>query len=39
LPRRGHGVEKVEKMRQAWLKSGILEVTLWGQPYVRDGDP
>src|SRR5262245_27959908 len=27
----------VEQMAQAWLKSVLLQVTLWSQPYVRDG--
>ncbi len=38
LARKGHGVEEVEKMHQAWLKSVILRVTLWSQPYLKDGD-
>jgi hypothetical protein len=27
----------VERMAQAWLKAVLLQVTLWTQPYVRDG--
>jgi Protoglobin len=27
----------VERMHQAWLKAVLLQVTLWSQPYVRDG--
>ena len=27
----------VERMAQAWLKAVLLQVTLWSQPYVRDG--
>ena len=38
LAKKGHGAEEVEKMHQAWLKSVILQVTLWSQPYVSDGD-
>ncbi|MDP9351179.1 MAG: protoglobin domain-containing protein [Chloroflexota bacterium] len=38
LARKGHGAEEVEKMHQAWLKSVILQVTLWSQPYVKEGD-
>jgi len=36
--KRGHGEEEVEKLHQAWLKSVILQVTLWSQPYILDGD-
>lgn len=28
---------KVEQMHQSWLKSVLLQVTLWSQPYLRDG--
>ena len=38
LAKKGHGAEDVEKMHQAWVKSVILQVTLWSQPYVREGD-
>ncbi len=38
LARKGHGAEEVERMHQAWLKSVILQVTLWSQPYVKEGD-
>lgn len=38
LAKKGHGAEEVEKMHQAWLKSVILQVTLWSQPYILDGD-
>lgn len=38
LAKKGHGAEEVERMFQAWLKSVVLQVTLWSQPYVRDGD-
>lgn len=34
----GHSPEDVEKMFQAWVKSCLLQVTLWSYPYVRDGD-
>lgn len=27
----------VDRMHQAWLKSVILQVTLWSQPYLREG--
>lgn len=29
---------EVERMHQAWVKSVTLQVTLWSQPYVKDGD-
>lgn len=38
LAKRGHSAEDVEKMHQAWLKSVILQVTLWSYPYVKEGD-
>jgi hypothetical protein len=28
----------VDGMHQAWFKSVVLQVTLWSQPYVKDGD-
>lgn len=30
--------EDVECMHAAWVKSVILQVCLWSQPYVKDGD-
>ena len=38
LEKGGHSAEDVEKMHDAWRKSVILQVALWAQPYVRDGD-
>lgn len=38
LGKKGHSSDQVEKMTQAWLKSVLLQVTLWGQPYVKEGD-
>jgi hypothetical protein len=38
LANKGHLEEDVEGMYQAWLKSLLLQVTLWSQPYVKDGD-
>jgi hypothetical protein len=38
LGARGHGPQEVEKMYQAWVKSCLLQVTLWSHPYVKDGD-
>jgi hypothetical protein len=38
LAKKGHSAEEVNKMYQAWLKSVLLQVTLWSQPYVKDGD-
>lgn len=29
--------EKLDRMHQAWLKAVLLSVTLWSEPYVRDG--
>lgn len=38
LAKRGHSPEEVEKMVAAWVKSCLLQVTLWSHPYVKDGD-
>jgi hypothetical protein len=38
LAARGHAVDDVEKMHAAWVKSCLLQVTLWSHPYVKDGD-
>jgi hypothetical protein len=37
LARKGHASEDVEKMHAAWVKSVLLQVTLWSHPYVKDG--
>lgn len=36
--KRTHSAEDVECMHQAWMKSVILQVCLWSQPYVKEGD-
>ncbi|MEN0061196.1 MAG: protoglobin domain-containing protein [Myxococcota bacterium] len=33
-----HSAEDVDKMHQAWVKSVLLQVTLWSYPYVITGD-
>ncbi|HEX7121734.1 MAG TPA: protoglobin domain-containing protein [Gemmatimonadaceae bacterium] len=38
LAKGGHPAEEVEKMYAAWVKSCLLQVTLWSYPYVKDGD-
>ena len=38
LAKQGHSAEDVEKMYAAWVKSCLLQVTLWSHPYVKDGD-
>jgi len=38
LANKGHSPEDVDKMHAAWLKSCLLQVTLWSHPYVKDGD-
>jgi hypothetical protein len=38
LAAKGHSADDVEKMHAAWLKSVLLQVTLWSHPYVKDGD-
>lgn len=38
LAGKGHAADEVEKMYAAWLKSCLLQMTLWTYPYIRDGD-
>jgi hypothetical protein len=38
LAKKGHPAEEVEKMHAAWVKSCLLQVTLWSHPYVKSGD-
>lgn len=38
LARGGHPPEVVEKMHAAWVKSCLLQVTLWSHAYVCAGD-
>jgi hypothetical protein len=38
LAKKGHSAEEVERMHQAWFKSVVLQVALWLQPYVKEGD-
>ena len=38
LAKKGHSTEDVEKMYAAWVKSCLLQVTLWSHPYVKTGD-
>jgi hypothetical protein len=38
LAKKGHPSEVVNRMYDAWWKSMILQVTLWTQPYIREGD-
>jgi len=38
LAKKGHSAADVEKMYAAWVKSCLLQVTLWSHPYVNDGD-
>ena len=38
LTKKRHSAEDVEKMHQAWLKSVLLQVILWSQPYIKEGD-
>lgn len=38
LGKKGHSAEEVEKMYAAWVKSCLLQVTLWSRPYVKDSD-
>ncbi|MBS3907851.1 MAG: hypothetical protein KGZ49_12530 [Syntrophaceae bacterium] len=38
LAKKGRSPEDVEKMHAAWVKSCLLQVTLWSHPYMKDGD-
>jgi hypothetical protein len=38
LAKPGYSTEDVERMYAAWVKSCLLQVTLWSYPYVKDGD-
>ncbi|MEM7436502.1 MAG: protoglobin domain-containing protein [Myxococcota bacterium] len=38
LANKGHSAEEVDAMYAAWLKSTLLQVTLWSHPYIRQGD-
>lgn len=38
LAKKGHPEEVVDKMHAAWLKSAILQMTLWSHPYIKEGD-
>ncbi|HLH11617.1 MAG TPA: protoglobin domain-containing protein [Methylovirgula sp.] len=38
LAAKGHLPAIVDRMYDAWWKAVILQVTLWSQPYIRDGD-
>ena len=33
-----HSEAEVDAMYHAWFKSVVLQVTLWSQPYVQEGD-
>lgn len=38
LAKQGHSADDVERMHAAWVKSCLLQVTLWSHPYVKEGD-
>jgi hypothetical protein len=38
LAQKGDAADMVEAMYLAWVKSCLLQVTLWSYPYVKDGD-
>ncbi len=38
LAKEGHAPADVDAMYNAWLKSCLLQVTLWSHPYVKPGD-
>lgn len=38
LAKKGHTEQDVERMHQAWIKSVLMQVILWSQPYVKEGE-
>jgi hypothetical protein len=38
LAKKGNSTEDVERMHQAWLKSVLLQITLWCHPFIKPGD-
>lgn len=38
LARKGHPAAEVQKMREAWTKSVLLQLILWCEPYVEPED-
>jgi hypothetical protein len=36
--KKGHSADEIDRLHAAWLKSCLLQVTLWSHPYVKDGD-
>jgi hypothetical protein len=38
LAKKGHSADEVDRMHAAWVKSCLLQVTLWSHAYVKDGD-
>lgn len=38
LAKKGHSAEEIEQMYAAWVKSCLLQVTLWSHPYIKTGD-
>lgn len=38
LAKKGASPAQVEAMHAAWVKSCLLQLTLWTRPYVKDGD-
>ncbi len=38
LSKKGHSAQDVDAMYNAWLKSCLLQVTLWSHAYIKEGD-
>jgi len=38
LAAKGHSADDVSRMADAWVKSCLLQLTLWSHAYVKDGD-
>ena len=38
LEKGGHSRDDVDRMQDAWRKSVLMQVILWSQPYIKDGE-
>ena len=37
LEKAGHSRDDVDRMQDAWRKSVLMQIILWSQPYIKDG--
>lgn len=38
LEKSGHSRDDVDRMQDAWRKSVLMQVILWSQPYIKEGE-